>query len=301
MKRAIPLVSCLILALAASPALAKKKHKKPAKLGPIVTVSAVGNTTTAQGEQSTATATCPLGKQVVGGGFSAPILSGMALVPHSSFRSSAESWTAVGHNRTGTGAITAYAYCRNTAKNPISDVAQSIGLTANGETKTLSPACPVGTQLIGGGFEASSGTSGTAFVILQSNFASSPSTWSVTGINNVPSPKTMTAHAYCMARIKPPAIVSQTTTAVVDPSASVSSTAPACPVPKKPKKSKKHKKKPVRQLLSAGGFTGPLPTTNSAIAVYRESQIGTAGGWLASAANGSVPGSLSITSQGICL
>jgi hypothetical protein len=301
-KRAILVLSCLILAFVATPALAKKKHKKkPASLGPVVTVSAVGNTTTAQGEQSTATATCPVGTQVVGGGFSAPLVSDTIVVPHTSFRSSAASWTAVGHNRRGTGAITAYAYCRNTAKNPVSDVAESFGLTTNGEAKTLSPSCPAGTQLIGGGFEATSGTGGTEFVVLQANFASSPSTWTVTGVNNVPSPKTITAHAYCMTGIKPPAIVSQISTGVVDELAALLSTTPVCPAPKKQKKSKKHKrKKPVTQLLSAGGFTGPI--AGDPIAVYGESRIGATGGWLASGTNGSGdPGSLSVTSQGVCL
>jgi hypothetical protein len=229
-------------------------------------------------------------------------VSDTIVVPHTSFRNSADSWTAVGHNRRGTGAITAYAYCRNTAKNPISDVTQSFGFTTNGEAKTLSPTCPAGTQLIGGGFEATSGTGGTEFVILQANVASSPSTWSVTGINNVPTPKTITAHAYCMAQIKPPTIVSQTSTGFVDELTALPSTTPGCPAPKKPKKSKKHrkKKKQVSQLLSAGGFVGP--TAGSPIAVYGESQIGTAGGWLASGTNGSGdPGSLSVTSQGICL
>jgi hypothetical protein len=299
----LAIACCLVLALAAAPTLAKKKHKKkPASLGPVVTVSAVGNTTTAEGDESTATATCPAGTQAVGGGFSAPIVTDTVIVPHTSFRSSVSSWTAVGHDRRGIGAITAYVYCRNTKKHVISDVAESFGFTASSERKTLSPSCPAGTQLIGGGFEATGGTTPTAFVVLQSNFASSPSAWTVDGINNGSAAKTMTAHAYCMAQIKPPTFVSQSSTGLVDELAAVPSTTPGCPVPRKPKKSKKSKKhkKPVTQLLSGGGFT--VPTTPEPIAVFGESRIGTAGGWLSSAVNAADdPVSLSLTSQGICL
>ncbi len=55
------LVSCLWLVFSAAPALAKKKHKRPKGLGPVVTATATGNTVGADGEISTADAVCPSG------------------------------------------------------------------------------------------------------------------------------------------------------------------------------------------------------------------------------------------------
>ena len=84
----------LAFALGASPSAAKKKGKKKPPFGPVVTVSAQGNVADTAGSSSIATATCPPGTSVVGGGFSvaAPTSSDGLLVDRS-MRASPQSWT----------------------------------------------------------------------------------------------------------------------------------------------------------------------------------------------------------------
>ena len=109
------ILACGILALGASPALARK-GKKRAGLGPVSTVNATGPTVPT-GSMSTAIATCPSGKQAASGGFSAPFGATSNVVVTDSFRSSPRSWTVIGVPEAGTsGAATAYAYCRQTTK-----------------------------------------------------------------------------------------------------------------------------------------------------------------------------------------
>jgi hypothetical protein len=303
-KRGALIALCLLVALPAAPALAKKKHKKkPVKLGPVVTVTATGNTATAEGQESTATATCPAGKQAVGGGFSSPLVSGSAVVVHTSFRSSPTTWTVEGQDANGSGAVTAYAYCRNASAGPVIDVPQPGTLSTSGETKTLAPACPTGTHLIGGGFQSS--VTPDAVVFPQVNLATSPSTWTVTGVENGEAAITVTAHAYCLAKVAAPILLSSTGSGSGGSFASARATTSSCPAPRKPKKAKKgkkKKKKPAR-LLSAGGFSvspaNALPGTP--IMVFGDSRVeGT--GWLTSAVNAtSSNGSFTVTSQGICV
>ena len=102
MKRVALLLGCALLLLPASPALAKKKHK-PKKLGPVVTATATGNTVSSLGNVSTATATCPSGKQAVGGGFSVPLTSAKSLFVTSSFRSAPNAWTIAARDVDGLG------------------------------------------------------------------------------------------------------------------------------------------------------------------------------------------------------
>jgi hypothetical protein len=305
MKRGTLLCLCLLLALPAAPALAKKKHKKkPVKLGPVVTVTATGNTASVEGQDSTATATCPTGKQAVGGGFSAPLTLGSALVVHSSFRSAADGWTVQGELEDGAGAVTAYAYCRNSSAGPVTEVTQSGTLNTSGETKTLAPACPAGTRLIGGGFQAT--TFPDAVVFPQVNLATSPTTWTVTGVENQDGAITLTAHAYCLAKIAAPVILTGTGSGSGGTLAPASATTQSsCPVPKKPKKKgkKKKKKKKPAQLLSAGGFSAsPVNGVSGApVPLFGESRI-SGNGWFASAVNAvESTDSFGVTSQGLCV
>jgi hypothetical protein len=133
--------------------------------------------------------------------------------------------------------------------------------------------------------------------------SSAPETWSLVDVNGSGSSgsRTITAHAYCLTGIRPPTLISSTTSPLLAANAAGSITSPACPVPKKPKakKGKKRKKKP-RKLLSGGGYAGPPPTANPR-GLFSASQI--AGpGWLATLVNTTGPtGTLPITSQAICL
>src|SRR3954447_17164141 len=110
MRRTLPLLACLILALVPAGAQAKKKHKKPG-LGPVVTVTAVGNTATGNGAISTATAFCPPGLQAVGGGYTAPFVTASRLAVLDSFRSAPVSWTVNGITNSTSGAATSFVYC----------------------------------------------------------------------------------------------------------------------------------------------------------------------------------------------
>jgi hypothetical protein len=301
------IVLCLLVALPVAPALAKKKHKKkPVKLGPVVTVTAPGNTAPAKGDESTAVATCPAGKQAVGGGFSSPLINGSAVVVHSSYRSSTDSWTVAGQVADGSGAVTAYAYCRKASAGPVTDTTASTTLSSSGETKTLTPTCPTAMRLVGGGFQSTVPAAGDAVVFPQENFASSPSTWTVTGAENQDGPISLTAHAYCLAKIRAPSLLGGTASGNGGTFAgATATTVSSCPVPKKPKKGKKGKKgkKKPAQLLTAGGFSvspvNGLPT--APIIVFGESRIN-GSNWLASGVNAvESSGAFTVNSQGLCI
>jgi hypothetical protein len=306
MKRGILLSLCVLLVLPTASALAKKPKKKIKKLGPVVEMTAAGNTATAQGQDSVATAICPVRKQAVGGGFVAPLDSTSALIVRSSYRSAPNAWTVVGQLAEGSGAVTAYVYCRNASAGPITDITASTTLTTTGETKTLSASCPGGTRLIGGGFDSTVPPAMDAVVFPQVNQATSPTTWTVTGVENQDGAITLTAHAYCMAKIAAPLFVTGTASGTGGTFAGAAGRSPTCPSPKKPKKGKKGKKRKRKppKLLSAGGFSAnPVNGASGApVLVFGQSRDTGAGDWLASAANGSSSGGpFTVTSQGICL
>lgn len=305
MKRGLPIALCLLVALPAAPALAKKKHKKIPKLGGVVTLRVTGNTATTDGAESTATAVCPAGKQAVGGGFESPLVNNSALVVHSSYRSAPNAWTVAGQVADGSGAVTAEVFCRNASAGSVTDVTSTSVLSTSGELKTLTPTCPTGTRLIGGAFQSTVPPAGDAVVFPQVNQATAPSTWTVTGIENQDGAITLTAHAYCMTKIRQPLLVSQTGSGNGATFAAASAVTPACPTPKKPKKHKKGKKPkpPPRKLLSGGGFSAaPVNGLPSAPVLVIGASRTNGIGWLASAVNAvESPGSFSVTSQGICL
>jgi hypothetical protein len=305
-KRSVLIALCLLVALPAAPALAKKKHKKkPVKLGPVVTMTATGNTAL-KNQESTAVATCPAGKQAVGGGFSSPLISNNAVVPHSSYRSSVSAWTVEGQVASGSGAVTAYAYCRNASAGQLTDITASATLSTTGEAKTVTPTCPTGTRLVGGGFQSTVPPAGDAVVFPQENFASSSADWTVTGVENQDGPITLTAHAYCLARIPAPSLVVGTASGNGALFAGATAATGSCPPSRKPKKGKKkgkkRKKKPA-QLLSAGGFrAAPVNgSTTAPVMVFGQSRIeGTT--WLSSGVNAvETSGSFTLNSQGFCI
>jgi hypothetical protein len=308
--RMTAILGCLILALGATPALAKKKKKKSAALGPVVAVSAQGNNTTALGQRSSAIAVCPPGTIAVGGGFTSAFSlgGGSAIAVDNSFRSSNESWQVTGENFSGTGAVTAHAYCRR-ARHPVVDVTAAAPIPGTiFAVGSATAGCPAGTQLIGGGFQTTRGPNTGEIAFPFVNAQTGPQTWTVSSANNTANTRTLTAHAYCMAQIKTPTTVTGAASNVVPPLGQVSATSATCPVPKKGKgkkgsASKKRKRKQPRQLLSGGGFSSPTPGSGNPFVVYIDSRAG-AGTWLATAVNGSVfgtSGALLVSGQGQCL
>jgi hypothetical protein len=125
-----------------------------------------------------------------------------------------------------------------------------------------------------------------------------PRTWSISDVNNTTGAQTITAHAYCLAGIKPPRVLSAINSPALAQGVVGSATSPTCPKAKKGKKTKK-KKKPGK-ILSGGGFAGPLlPSTPAGIATESH----TAGrAWFAAIANVTGPNApMAITSQAICV
>lgn len=297
--RTAALLGCFILALGATPALAKKKKRKGAALGPVVTVAAQGNTTTTSPQRSTAIAICPSGTMAVGGGFSAPISTATLIVVDNSYRSSNESWLSSGENVSGNGAVTAYAYCRRGTR-PVTDATGMAAIPpAIFATGTATATCPGGTQLISGGFQTTPGGLASPFV----NMRTAPGSWTVGSANNgADDPQTLTAHAYCTSGIKAAVGVTGTAAAAVPMLGAVSASSAACPAPKKrKKKGKKKRKQRPRQVISAGGFSSSPPMGASPLGVFTDSRAGT-GVWTATAVNGTFSfGSLLVSSQGMCV
>lgn len=290
------ILACGILALAASPALARKV-KKRAGLGPVSTVKAIGPTVST-GSTSTATATCPSGKQAAGGGFSAPFDATSSLVVTDSFRSSTRSWTVIGVPEAGSsGAATAYAYCRQTTKT-IMDVGGT-GVVGNYMFGggTAQATCPVDSSLIGGGFESTKGvlTGPVQIAIPEASFPT-PGAWTVEALNNSTPAQTIVAHAYCVFRILPSLTVRSSNIQAVNARFdTVTAMSPNC-LPKK--RSNKRKRK--RQFLSAGGFnieggTGPI------VIVATQSMLGPKGTWVAQVSSVlNQPATAWLDSQAIC-
>jgi hypothetical protein len=294
------LVAAAALVLAPASALAKKKHKKPKSLGPVVTTTALGNVSTGTGQVSQATATCPSGTKSVGGGFSAPYTGSNALSVYESFRSSEESWTVTAVDQTGMNFVIATAYCRRSTR-AITDTTGAVAIPAGYPmSATASSTCPANSQLIAGGFQATK-SAGNNFAFPEASVSTTPGTWTVLGVNNSGTAQAVTSHAYCMTGIRKPTLVSATGSSTVGLYGKVSATTPTCPTPKKAKKrGKRRKKKPVQQL-SAGGFSSPPGSLGNAVPVYTDSSAA-AGGWLATAVNANVGTAvMSVTSQGVCV
>jgi hypothetical protein len=296
---ALTVAAALLLMPASAPA--KKNHKKPTKLGPVVTVTANGNEAFGTGAVSTAVATCPTGTVAFGGGFSFAEGDPQIAAIFESYRSAPESWTV--SSLTGgpdVAAISAYAYCRSSTRQ-ITEVSGTGAVPGGiGQTGSAAATCPAGSQLVAGGFRSTRTPMTRSTSFPQTNIASSGSTWSVISLNNGSQPQTLTAYSYCLPRIAVPVIVSSTTSAALADDKDLTATAPACPTPPKRKKGKKKRKKPPHRLLSAGGFSTPTRNEEPFV-LFRTSLAGPAG-WNSTAVNVSPStATFSVTSQGICV
>jgi hypothetical protein len=298
MKRGMLFALCVLLVLPAASALAKK-HKKVPKLGPVLTATAAGNVPTGSNLESTATARCPAGTRAVGGGFAAPLAPGSALVVHDSFRSSPTTWTVSGTLVDGIGVVDAYAYCRKTKGHPITDVSSSIAFTETGEIHAIDASCPSG-KLIGGGFQATTIPGDEAVIFPVANESiHAKKTWTVAGVANQDGRRVLTAHAYCMAKVRAPVYADGYSTETVGQFGAVSSTA-TCLTEKPLKKGKKRRRKPIY----AGGFhTTPVNRTpDFPSMIFTESRRTPIGGWVASATNRlNATAGVSVLSRGFCL
>jgi hypothetical protein len=293
--RCLVLLIAVGLALSATPALAKKKHKKKG-FGPVVTASAAGNTITGAGQISSATANCPAGTKATGGGFSiGSDAASFLTVFKSMMTAGGAGWTASATR--GSGAITAYAYCRRTGS--ILDVTATGTLpSGSGQRVIVLAACPAGAYPINGGFEATFGPllDQTASIVeSRADLPIPAGSWRATAQNSAPGAQTITVHAYCLRGIRPPLVVGAINILPAPHLVSVSATSPSCPKASKPKKGKK--KKP-RRRLSAGGFTTSTSGT-SPFPVYKESRLGV-GVWTATAVNAGSAATMPVAATGVC-
>jgi hypothetical protein len=294
-KRLGLLALCLVLTGSVAPTEAKKKRLKGTPLGQVVTIAAAGNTASEPGT-STATAACPPGTKVVGGGFKSPLMDGAAVVVHASYRSSPNTWTVAGVAVEGAGGVTAEAYCRNTKRRPVTETISSVAFNTSGEIHTLNTACPRG-RLIGGGFRSTTIPGDDAVIFPQVNQATGPNSWTVTGVANQDGARTLTAIAYCMRKLLPPMFVNAVNALPVGPLDSLAALTPECPIPTIGKQRKKRARK-----LSAGGFSATVNGSPSAPAmVFDWTSVSQVRRWFARATNAfTATGNVSMTSQGIC-
>jgi hypothetical protein len=303
----LALLSAVSLVLCAAPALAKKKHKKPTGLGPVVTVTAVGPTIAAPGI-SPASATCPSGLQAVGGGFSAPFDATNRVVVTESYRSSVNTWQVSAFVGSGSGAAIAYAYCRR--NNKVITDATATGTVPSGSLQSGSAQalCAPGAVALSGGFQITSGPGPSSIAIPMESIGGGPvpggvppvGNWTVVAQNNGSPAQTITAHVYCTTGLKLPAFRQDQGSAVVPQLGSLTQTSSCPPVPKPKKKSKKKKKKSP-QLLSAGAFYSPfIPGSSAVFPVHTDSRI-VGAGFIDTAVNGgSGTGTLTVQSQAMC-
>jgi hypothetical protein len=305
MRRFLVLTCCLALAVSASPASAKK-HKKPKGLGPVVTETATGPTATTPGTSSAASATCPSGLQAVGGGFSAPFTSTGALVVTESYRDSRRSWRVSAVVVSGTGAATAYAYCRSKTLR-VTDVAQTGTLASGpGENKLVEADCAPKAVALSGGFQMTSGPVPAHLPIPEESIGGGPvrggtppvGYWDVVAQNSNTGAQTITAHVYCATGIPVPAFRQDQGTATVPVLGSLTQTSVCPPAPKAKKKGKKRKGRRAAPLLSAGAFYSPFAP--GVLPVHTDSRI-VGSGFIDTAVNGgSVTGPMTVQSQAIC-
>lgn len=308
------LVAILVpVLLGAASVEGKKKHKKP-KSPPVTTVSAT-QTTSADNQQLTVTATCPSGLIAVGGGFeSPPVLDAGAPTDlnlvYESRRAGESAWqvSAVREDSAGQGPnlpVTAVVDCRSTKlahKKPagkkaaaakkkkkkklkiIEASAPAVAAGADEAQAQATATCPGKTKALGGGFSTSPtpvALDPEAFSYVWSNHRTSPTTW-FAAISNVGKvQRTLTSYAYCAAGLK----IAETTASVPIPATAmdaISSAAVTTPPCSKGK------------ALLGGGFDNTPATKHTALALLTEFQPAN-GSWRLGTLNAQVvaPGAIS--------
>jgi hypothetical protein len=183
-------------------AAAKKKKKKKLR---ITEVSASSPSAPTDGAQAEATANCPPGTQALGGGFSsspAPDLSAHASFPYfwADYRTSPTSWRAA-YSNIGTIArtVTSYADCaaklKVSERNGSATLLASVAPTASGAT-AVTPLCPNGKALLGGGFNNTPASMTSAIALLTGSSADNGS-WRVSALNGNTVAGTLGSVGYC--------------------------------------------------------------------------------------------------------
>jgi hypothetical protein len=160
--------------------------------------SVASQTVPVPGQRSaTATATCPAGKVVVGGGYNTGATTQHQESVVRLERSSSTQWRVSAANLVSRStSLTAIAYC---GPGPAPKVHSATVSMAGGHGATARVHCPSGTSIVFGGLLATSPAAhGTvALVVPFSWTAASKSEWDVTGVNLGGATGTLVALAYC--------------------------------------------------------------------------------------------------------
>ena len=289
------LAAALAVVVLPAPAGATIKPKPPVLplFGPVRIVAGTGSTGSSLGTTYSAVANCPVRTKVLGGGFTAPFGAGAGLVVYESYRSGPTSWTVSAVNAGGSGAVTAYAYCRRT-RLKVTSISASTSVGAGFAANASLPlTCPAGTRVISGGFQTTIGPAPSQFLnTVESTGALKQ--WATAAVNYRSGPETLTASAYCMKGIHPrPQFRQDQTSLSVPPFGSVSVSSACAPAPFV-------QGKRAHQALSAGGFYSPFRLDGTVIPVITESRR-SGKRWVQTAVNGgNAPGSLTVQSQSMC-
>jgi hypothetical protein len=298
---------------------AKKKGKKP-KLGPVVTVT---ETLAVSSEFVTATAGCPAGTNLVGGGHRvAPVTQTGSTFASAAHRTGRASWSVTAVSFTmGGGTVTAEAYCRRGAPQLVEATAATTLPPATGPFSfgngTSSATCPGNLKAVAGGY------SGAVVVdpgyegpfVHSSQRDPSGRGWVLTALNTAQEPENgvLTARVLCSERGRVQVASPPVPATGVETPAEADS--PRCPKPKKKGKKKgkkqsqkakvKKKKKKKKKVMLSGGYVTPTPSltlnpANSRGVFPTESRLEGPIWRAAGTSVGSAPGDSSIQALGYC-
>jgi hypothetical protein len=149
------------------------------------------------GQTKTVTARCPSGQSLVSGGFQrTDFRSDGGDYVTESHAAGTNAWTVSGHAYgTGSGELTAIAYCAEMKKPILTEVASSPApVGANGSATTTTPSCPSGKRLITGGFS----TNGSTNALFAAGTFNPNGTWSASAYGFFGAAPQLTAYGYCL-------------------------------------------------------------------------------------------------------
>jgi hypothetical protein len=150
------------------------------------------------GETRTSVANCPRGNKLLAGGFQRTnfVTRGGNYITESRAASD-HSWQVSGSAFGNFGGeLTAIAYCLKSGGPLVSEVDSETALPVGESATTTTPACPPGSNMVGGGFSTS--PSGPALV--SSAYFDPAGGWSATAYNEFGPDATVSASGYCMTK-----------------------------------------------------------------------------------------------------
>lgn len=149
---------------------------------------------------NTATATCPPGQYLFGGGFqrtnfTTPYRTYGGNYITKSAAISPTAWQVTGHavGRDG-GELTAIAYCASDPSLPLVEVQASSRVEWGGSATATTPPCPPGLELTSGGFSLN----GSRNAFIAGGSFNDDGTWSATGFGYFGEAPSLTAFGYCL-------------------------------------------------------------------------------------------------------